>query len=58
MWTSLLPIIAQYGLPVAEKIWLLTTKKTDPTQADWDELKALAQKTSADYLAEAAAKKG
>ena len=58
MWTMLIPIIAQYGLPLAEKLWLLTQTKGDPTAADWDALKALAAKTSADYLKEARIRAG
>jgi len=45
MWAMLIPLIIQYGLPFAEKIWVLWSSKTDPTQADWDSLKALAAQT-------------
>jgi hypothetical protein len=56
MWLALIPIIAQYGLPLAERLWALAASKAEPTQADWDALKVLAAKSSADYLAEAQAK--
>jgi hypothetical protein len=57
MWAALIPIIARYGLPLGEKLWQLSQTAKDPTQADWDALKALSLKTPADYLAEAAAGK-
>lgn len=53
MWVTLIPIIANYGLPLAEKLWKLLESKAEPTQADWDELNALANKHASDYLAEA-----
>lgn len=40
-WATLVPIIVQYGLPVAEKLFQLWTTNAAPTQADWDALKAL-----------------
>lgn len=56
MWPVLAPIIAQYGLPLAEKVWRLAASGKDPTEADWDELNALAEKPAAAYLAEAQAR--
>ena len=56
MWLQLIPVIAQYGVPLAERLWQLAQTQKDPTQADWDALKNLANKSSADYLAEAEAK--
>ena len=38
-WFDLLPIITQYGLPLAEKLWVKLASGLAPTQADWDELK-------------------
>lgn len=40
-WIALIPIIAQYGIPIAEKLWQLWSSNSSPTQADWDALKAL-----------------
>lgn len=40
-WATLIPIILQYGLPVAEKLFQLWTTNATPTQADWDTLKSL-----------------
>lgn len=40
-WIALIPIILQYGLPVAEKLFQLWSANGTPTQADWDALKAL-----------------
>jgi hypothetical protein len=44
-WIALLPIIIQYGLPVAEKLFQLWTSNAAPVQADWDALKALGLST-------------
>ena len=50
MWTALIPIIAQYGLPVAEALFQRWSAGTPPTQADFDNLKALAKQSAADVL--------
>ncbi len=50
MWAALIPIIAQYGLPLAEALWLKWASGNQPTQADWDELKALASQTAKDRM--------
>ena len=44
-WATLIPIIIQYGLPVAEKLWSLWTTNAAPTAADWEALKALGVST-------------
>lgn len=44
-WATLIPIIAAYGLPLAEKLWQKWSTNSEPTQADWDELKALGAQT-------------
>jgi hypothetical protein len=44
-WAILLPLIAQYGLPVAQKLWELWSSNGAPTAADWDSLKALGTAT-------------
>ena len=41
-WTALIPLVIDYGIPFAEKMWQLWSTATAPTQADWDALKALA----------------
>jgi hypothetical protein len=56
LWSALIPIILQYGVPVAEKIWQLATTNTAPTQADWDALKALSQNTARTQLLAALAR--
>lgn len=45
-WELLIPVIIQYGIPVAEKLWQLAQNKGEPTQADWDALKASASTTA------------
>ena len=40
-WAALIPVLIQFGLPVAEKLWALVQSNAAPTQADWDSLKAL-----------------
>jgi hypothetical protein len=49
-WPVLIPIIAQYGLPVAEKLYQKWTSGALPTQADFDELRAAGQQTAADRM--------
>lgn len=44
-WATLVPLILNYGLPFAEKLWTLWSAQTVPTQADWDALRALAAQT-------------
>ena len=44
-WATIASIIAQYGIPLAEKLWQKWASGSDPTQADWDELKALGAQT-------------
>ena len=44
-WVALIPLIIQYGLPTAEKLWQLIASNAAPTQADWDALKALGLST-------------
>ncbi len=45
MWPALIPLAA--------KLIELLVSKTEPTEADWDTLKLLADKDSARYLADA-----
>ena len=40
-WAALIPIIIQYGLPVAESIFQKFTSGAVPTQADFDQLNQL-----------------
>lgn len=48
MWAALIPIIAQYGIPVAEELYKLWSEGKDPTPEDWARLKAMASQTAAD----------
>lgn len=52
-WEALIPIIAQYGIPLAESIWQKATSGAVPTQADWDELNARASVTASDAAKQA-----
>lgn len=49
-WAVLIPIIAQQGLPYAEKLWQLWSSPLNPTQADFDSLRALAKQTAQDRM--------
>ncbi len=49
-WTILIPIIAQYGLPLAESLFQKWTSGTPPTQADFDQLRSLAQRSGQDRM--------
>lgn len=46
----LIPIIAQYGVPLAESLFQKWTSGSAPTQADFDQLKTLAQQTAKDRM--------
>lgn len=49
-WAVLIPIIAQEGLPVAEAIFQRWSSGTPPTQADFDNWRALGQRTANDRM--------
>lgn len=49
-WSLLIPIIAQYGLPLAERLFAKWSTDNVPTQADFDELRAAAQQSAADRM--------
>jgi hypothetical protein len=49
-WSAIVPLIIQFGIPLAEQIWKNVTSGKDVTQADWDSLKALASQTAADRM--------
>lgn len=49
-WTILIPIIAQYGIPVAEKLFQKWASGADPTQSDFDELRKSAGQTAQDRM--------
>jgi len=49
-WDQWIPIIAQYGLPLAEKLWTKWASGAAPTQADWDDLRAAAYQTAKDRI--------
>ena len=49
-WAVLIPIIAQYGIPLAEKLFQKWTSGSVPSQADFDELRALSGQSAADRM--------
>ena len=49
-WELLIPIIAQYGLPLAEKLWTKWSSGNPPSKADWDELRADVNQTAKDRM--------
>lgn len=53
MWVTLIPIIAKYGIEFAYQFWKNIKTGGEPTEAQWDELKKLANKSYDDYIAEA-----
>lgn len=58
MWSTLIPIIAKYGVDFAELLWQKWATGANPTSADWADLRSLNQKTPHDFLAEALARAG
>lgn len=57
-WPELVPLIVTQGLNVAEAIWLKAQANSLPTQADWDELKAMAKQTAMDRFVLAVTRAG
>ena len=53
MWVTLIPIIAKYGVEFAYKLWGNIKNNNEPTEADWQALIELSNKTYEDYLNEA-----
>jgi hypothetical protein len=51
-WATLIPIIAQYGLPVAEALYKKWAANGVPTQTDFDELRILLQQKAVDKMKE------
>lgn len=49
-WAALIPIIAEYGIPLAETLFQKVTSGSPPTQADFDQLKAMAKQTAQDQM--------
>ena len=49
-WAALIPIIVQYGLPYAEKLWTLWSSSGVPTQSDFDALRQLASQNATDRM--------
>lgn len=58
MWATLAPLIVQYGLDFAEAIFKKWSTNAVPTQADFDELRALASLTAVDKMKQALARAG
>lgn len=50
-WEALIPIIAQYGVPLAESLFKKWASGSVPTQADFDELRGLASQSAKDRMA-------
>lgn len=57
-WEMLIPIIARYGLPVAEAIYKKWASGAEPTDADFTELRGLASEDAAALLKGVLASKG
>jgi hypothetical protein len=49
----LLPLIVQYGIPVAYQIWQTISKHPAPTQEAWDDLLVLNAKPLSQYVIDA-----
>ncbi len=52
-WEAIIALVIKYGpegIDLAEHLWQKWSTKTPPTQADFEELRALASQTAADRL--------
>ena len=57
-WAIIAQLIANYGIPLAEKLWQKWSTGGAPTQADWDELRALGSQTMKSQMLLALARAG
>jgi hypothetical protein len=57
-WALLIQLIANYGLPFAEAVYKKWATGSVPTQADFDELRALGLQTAQDRMKLALVKAG
>lgn len=57
-WATLAMLLAQYTLPLVEKLVVNWTNPNPVTTADWDALKALAQQTARTQMLAALARAG
>ena len=55
-WLIALQLITRYGIPAAHQIWATAKNSNEPTDADWERLKAIAQKSYQEYIDEAIAR--
>jgi hypothetical protein len=53
-----LQVLLKYGIPVAEQVWKMFSGTGQPTQADWDTLRALGEKTGKQQLKDALLRNG
>lgn len=57
-WNTIALLIAQYGIPFAEKVWEKAAAGNAPAASDWAELNALAAQTSKDRMLAALGRAG
>ena len=57
-WAMWIQLITQVGLPLAEKLWQKWSANNEPTQADWDELRALSVQTPESQLRDSLVRAG
>lgn len=57
-WPLIIQLIAQYGLPLAEQLWQKWGSTAAMTQADWDQLKALAAQNAKSQMMAALVRNG
>lgn len=55
-WADLIPLIARYGLEWALEFWRTVQKHPTPTEAAWEAVLAITNKTEEEYLKEARAR--
>lgn len=53
MWVTLIPIIARYGVEFAYKLWANIKDNKEPTEADWQALIELGNKSYESYINDA-----
>ncbi|MFB1500817.1 hypothetical protein [Thiocapsa sp. N5-Cardenillas] len=57
-WTTLAPFVAQHGIEAGLNLYLLWREKREVTEADFETLRVLVNKTKEQYLEEARQRAG
>jgi hypothetical protein len=57
-WAILVPIIKDYGIPLAKELWTLWKDGKEPTLEDWAKLESLGKQTATNQMNDALIRAG